>query len=125
MLDAARGEIGKPYSGPLVGQPESFRWGDPGWDCSSFVAGAYARFGVCLTAYTDAIYDQTDPIAEAAAVPGDIVLYRYDDPGQPGCRFPHTGLWLSTVQTLDCRWPAGVEIRGHLVTAREIRRVRG
>lgn len=136
-----RKQIGKPYAGPVVGQPESTRWQHPGFDCSSFVAAMYgvATGGtlhdtaphitgarVTLTAYTDTIFAQTDPLALADAVPGDIVLYEYVDSAQPGVRFPHVGLWLSPSQVLDCRYQVGVGVHAHLTTAaRVLRKVRG
>lgn len=116
LLDVARQEIGKPYSGPIVGQPESYRWGDPGWDCSSFVSGAVKKAtGITLTAFTDAAYDQT--IATALPLAGDIVFYRYLDRSQPGVTFPHMGFWLSDSLTLDCRYPPGCGEHPHVAGA--------
>lgn len=117
-------EVGKPYSGPIVGQPDSYRWGDPGWDCSSFVSGMYKEvLGVNLAAYTDAAYDQTVPVD--MPLPGDIVFYSYPDPAQPGVRFPHMGLWLDEMRVLDARWPRGVQVNPHLATGvRKVRRAK-
>lgn len=68
----------------------------------------YARAtGIALTAYTDSIYDQTYAITAAEIHPGDIVLYRYNDPSQPGTSYPHVALYLSPTLDLDCRYPQG------------------
>ena len=70
VLQFGRAEIGKPYCGPMVGQPDSTRYGDPGWDCSSFSSGMYSRAtdgAVQLTAYTDAAYDQCEPVTPRVA----------------------------------------------------------
>lgn len=106
LFRLAEAEIGKRYAGPVIGEPESYRWGNPGWDCSSFVSGMYrAAFGVQLTAYTDAIYNETQPAD--APHRGDIVLYRYADSSQPGVRFPHTGLYVNERTVLDARYGGG------------------
>jgi cell wall-associated NlpC family hydrolase len=123
VVAAAQAEIGKPYAGPLVGQPDSARWGSVGWDCSSFVAGMYERaYSVKLTAFTDAAYCQT--IAVDNPSPGDIVFYRYQDPSQPGVTYPHMGIYLAPGRVLDARVGDGVgihdDVRG---AAREYRRV--
>jgi lysozyme len=123
VLQFGRAEIGKPYCGPMVNQPDSMRYGDPGWDCSSFSSGMYARAtdgAVQLTAYTDAAYDQCVPVGNPQ--PGHLVFYRYDD-GDPNTtsRYPHMGIWLNEQQTLDCRYPMGVGIHDHLNTPREVR----
>jgi LysM repeat protein len=120
-------ERGKPYCGPMVGQPDHTRHGNPGWDCSAFVAGMYrnATNGVVkLTAYTDAAYDQTVPVDDPQ--PGHIVFYRYDD-NDPDTtsRFPHMGIWMNDGETLDCRYGRGVGVHAHLATAREVRAPRG
>jgi cell wall-associated NlpC family hydrolase len=109
VVDAGLAKGHRPYSGPIVGQPESFRHGDPGYDCSSFVSLMYQEaLGITLAMFTDAIADETDTIATADALPGDIILYRYVDEGQPGVMFPHTGLWLGDGEMLDCQLVPGL-----------------
>jgi cell wall-associated NlpC family hydrolase len=110
VIAAAWAEIGKPYAGPLVGQPDSARWGSVGWDCSSFVSGMYERaYGVKLTAFTDAAYRETVPVDDPS--PGDIVFYCYHDPSQPGVRYPHMGIYVGPGRVLDSRAGHGVGIR--------------
>lgn len=127
VIDLGRAEGWKPYSGPVIGQPDSWRWGHPGYDCSSFVATMYRKaFGIQLVGFTDAIATQTDPIPTSQALPGDIILYRYDDDDQPGVRFPHTGLWLGDGTTmLDCQDPRGLGVHALLNRPFEIHRARG
>ena len=131
-LVLARGlaEVGKPYSGPMVNQPDSFRFGNPGWDCSSFVATMYhlATDGrVVLTPFTDAIGSTTRPLEPSKAVPGDIVLWRYRSTAQPNTRWPHTGLvWSQDLaQVLDARYPFGVGIHPTLDAPAQYRRAFG
>jgi LysM repeat protein len=123
VLQFGHAEQGKPYCGPMVGQPDSMRHGNPGWDCSAFVSGMYFKATggmIRLTPYTDAAYDQTVPVDHP--YPGHIVFYRYDDhDATTSSRFPHMGLWLSDGQTLDCRYPNGVGRNSHLNCPREIR----
>jgi cell wall-associated NlpC family hydrolase len=124
VIAAARAEIGKPYAGPLVGQPDSARWGSVGWDCSSFVSAMYERvYGVKLTAFTDDAHRETVPVDEPK--PGDIVFYRYHDPSQPGVTYPHMGLYLGPGRVLDSRAGAGVGVHDDVRGARaEYRQVR-
>ena len=123
VVEYGQAEMGKPYSGPMVGQPESMRHGNPGWDCSSFASGMYFKAtggAVRLTAYTDAAYDQSEPVDEPHA--GHLVFYRYDDHDpNTSSRFPHMGIWLNDSQTLDCRFPNGVAVNNHLNCPREVR----
>jgi len=126
VIENGRSKGWKPYSGPIVGQPDSFRWGDPGYDCSSFVASMYAEtLGIHLTGFTDTIAAQTDNIDPRHALPGDIILYRYDDSSQPGVRYPHTGLWLGNGRMLDCQFPAGLGDHPLLAHGYELHRARG
>lgn len=114
-LAAGRLEIGKRYSGPVIGEPESYRWGSPGWDCSSFCSAMISQAtdgAVKLTAYTDAAYDQLVPTSQP--LPGDVVFYRYNDPAQPGVKYPHMGFWLSDTMVLDARYPQGVGEHPHV-----------
>lgn len=112
-LDRARSRIGDPYvfGGKIP----------PTTDCSGLVSWAYEGK---VRSFTDWIYDDTGPAQ--SSLPGDIVLYEYNDPDQPGVRFPHVGLWLSDTLTLDNRYPQGVGIHPHVVGAkRSVRRVPG
>lgn len=107
LLAQAEREIGKPYAGPIVGEPDSWRWGNPGWDCSSYVSGITAReFGLGPTAYTDSAWGQCLPVTSPQ--PMDVAFYEYPDPSQPGTRFPHMGWWIDEHTTLDCRFPRSV-----------------
>jgi LysM repeat protein len=123
VVDYGQSERGKPYCGPMVGEPDSMRHGNPGWDCSSFVSAMFFKAtggAVRLTAYTDAAYDQTDPVDEPHA--GHIVFYQYDDnDASTSSRYPHMGIWLNETQTLDCRYPHGVAVNHHLSCLREVR----
>lgn len=116
LLEAGAAETGKPYSGPIVGEPDSYRWGNPGWDCSSFVSGMLQGvLGYGTTAYTDTAWGELLPL-DREPLPGDVVFYQYDDPSQPNTEFPHMGFWLNEAQTLDCRFPrnVGVGVHGHV-----------
>jgi hypothetical protein len=111
ILQAVAGEASKRYAGPVIGEPDSFRWGTPGWDCSSLVSAAVERASggrVKLTAFTDAMYPQTLALDPADSVPGDIVFYEYRDPAQPGVRFPHVGLLSSATTMFDAQFGKGV-----------------
>lgn len=115
VIELGRSQIGKRYAGPIVGEPESYRWGDPGFDCSSFVSWCYQQAtggAVKLTAFTDAAYGQCE--WQQQPRPGDAVFYHYADPSQPGVKFPHMGIWLSTTQVLDCRYGVGVGVHDHV-----------
>ncbi len=111
-------EVGKRYAGPVIGEPQSYRWGNPGWDCSSFTTEMFRRATdqrINVFPFTDTIANTTRPIQAADAVPGDLVLWRYSSPSQPGTSFPHVGLvWEVGALTLDCRFPEGVGIHGFL-----------
>jgi hypothetical protein len=95
VLARARSRTGDPYvwDGEQPG----------GFDCSGLVKWAY---GGTLTSFTDAIYDQTQRVETPA--PGDIVLYQYSDPDQPGVKFPHTELFLSDTRVFGARFGVGV-----------------
>ena len=113
VIELGKAEIGKRYAGPVIGEPDSYRWGNPGWDCSSFVASLYSRATngqVKLVAYTDAAYDQSEWTQNPQ--PGDIVFYFYDD--EQAARIPHMGIWLSPTEVLDARYPEGVGIHPHV-----------
>ena len=109
VVDLGLSKGHKPYSGPIVNQPESFRHGNPGYDCSSFVSLMYREaLGIHLNMFTDDIARQTDRIPTEEALPGDIVLFRFGDPSQGGVTFPHTGLWLGGGRMLDCQDEIGL-----------------
>jgi cell wall-associated NlpC family hydrolase len=116
-------EVGKPYSGPLVGQPQSARWGDPGWDCSSFVAGVYAKMGIKLTPFTDTAAAETVKVDDPQ--PGDIIFYKYSDSGQPNVQYPHMGIYMGNNQMLDAQGGKGVGVHPLLNRPYEIRRPKG
>ena len=99
----AQQQLGKPYSGPLS-KIGGGRFGDPGYDCSSFVAAAYKELGIDLTPYTDAAAKQTKAIPNEQAAPGDIIYYKYDDPSQPGVTYPHMGIYLGGNQMIDASY---------------------
>lgn len=108
VLARARSRIGDPYV-----------WGGkapPSTDCSGFVAWCYNGK---VTSFTDAILGETQRIETPA--PGDIVLWEYPDPDQPGVRFPHVGLYLSDAETLDNRYGLGVGVHPQLSRARAAR----
>lgn len=113
VLELGRAEIGKRYAGPIVGEPDAYRWGNPGWDCSSFVSAMYERATegqVKLTPYTETAYTQCKwrPQPE----PGDIVFYHYAD--DQNIHWPHMGLWLSPTEVLDARFGEGVGVHPHV-----------
>src|SRR5262249_6289468 len=86
VLARARSRIGDPYV-----------WGGkapPKTDCSGFVAWAYDGK---VTSFTDTILGETQRVEKPS--PGDIVLWEYVDPDQPGVRFPHVGLYISDDET--------------------------
>jgi hypothetical protein len=119
VIEWGRSKIGKPYAGPLSDFPQSDRFGGPGphdgYDCSSFVSEAYkaATNGqITLTPFTDAAYDQCEWVQQPQ--PGDVVFYHYGDASQSGVKFPHVGIWLSTSEVLDCRYPMGVGVHPHV-----------
>ena len=120
VVELARQEIGKPYSGPIVGQPDSARRGDPGWDCSSFVEGMYERAtgaNLFSWAYTDTMANECTWLQDP--IPGCIVFYHYPDSSQPNTFWPHVGLWLSPTETLDCRFGKGVGVHPHVTPVQQ------
>lgn len=125
VVDLGLAQGWKRYAGPVIGEPDNYRWGNPGFDCSSFVSSMYSgALSIQLSAFTDAIADQTDTIAQADALPGDIILYKYADTHQPGVTYPHTGLWLGSSRMLDCQYPAGLGNHPLLARPFEIHRAR-
>jgi len=122
-VDVGLEYLGLPYRGPVVGEADVYRWPPYGFDCSSFVSFCYRQLGVRLTAYTDAIADETQQVWDPRR--GDIILYRYYDDGQPYTRYPHTGLWVGDGRTLECRWPMGVALLWPLNTDRIFTRPAG
>ena len=115
VVELGKAETGKRYAGPVIGEPDSYRWGDPGWDCSSFGSAMYSRAtngAIKLTPFTDAAHDQCEWLATPK--PGALVFYFYRDPSQPGVKIPHMGIWLSPTEVLDARYPDGVGIHPHV-----------
>jgi flagellum-specific peptidoglycan hydrolase FlgJ len=103
VLDAGRKYIGKPYIfGAQRGQTTNF-------DCSSFVSQSFKDIGVKLTPYTDTMFTETDEVRPEDARPGDIVLWRWDDPSQPGTAFSHVALYKGNGQILHATRPGGVQ----------------
>jgi hypothetical protein len=82
-------------------------------DCSGFFYWALNMAGVQFPQpigwmNTDALFHACTEIDEADAYPGDGIFYEYNDPGQPGIRFPHMGFWTGPGTTLEARFPNGV-----------------
>lgn len=113
VITLGKAEIGKRYAGPIVGEPDSYRWGDPGWDCSSFVSAMFARATdnqIKLTPYTETAYRECEWVKQP--VPGCIVFYHYTD--DQNIQWPHMGIWLSKDEVLDARYGKGVGIHPHV-----------
>lgn len=115
-LEAGQREIGKPYSGPIIGQPDHMRYGNPGYDCSSFVTEMHERvtgLNLFSWAFTDTIANESRQLDPSEVLPGDIVSWRYHDGSQVGVVYPHTGLVFNLDQrlTLDCRFSSGSDVR--------------
>jgi hypothetical protein len=110
VLARARSRIGDPYV-----------WGGklpPNTDCSGFVAWAYNGK---VRSFTDHISDDTVRVDGKDIAPGDIVLYQYADPDQPGVTFPHVALYLSDTEVLDNRYGLGVGVHPQLSRAKATR----
>lgn len=105
----AKSQKGKRYAGPIVGEEDSARWGDPGWDCSSFVSAAFRELGVKLTPYTDSAYRETRAVSGAPQA-GDIVFFSGYEDGQDA-RYKHMGIYLGDGQMIDSSYGRGVSIR--------------
>lgn len=109
-----------------MSEPDSWRWGSPGWDCSSFVQGTLWNCGIRVgnyhQAYTDNLFNLMVPAPDPR--PGDVIYYRYFDEEQPWCTFPHMGFWAGGGQTLESRYPGGVDFYWPLGTDYVIRRPR-
>lgn len=86
----------------MTGAPYVFGGNAPGSpDCSEAVSYAY---GGKVPGYTDAIFPVTERVDGKDVAPGDIVLYEYDDPSQPGVRFPHVAIYLDDARVIDARY---------------------
>jgi cell wall-associated NlpC family hydrolase len=105
-----RQQIGKRYAGPVIGEADAARWGNPGWDCSSFVSGVYKQLGINLTPYTDAAYGETQAIDPKAARPGDIIFYKGGSSAQPNIAYHHMGIYLGGGKVLDAEYDGGVGV---------------
>lgn len=96
-----------------VGDPYVWDGEVPGsFDCSGFIKWTHDGR---LSSYTDDIYGQTYLCVNPH--PGDIVLYKYYDAGQPNTIYPHVGLWLNDSETLDARGGYGVGVHPHVLGA--------
>jgi len=76
------------------------------FDCSGFVAWAFYKASggtVKLPAYTDSIASSplVHPITAGDAKPGDLVLYKFSDSGQPGVRYPHVAIFAGNGNVLQ------------------------
>ena len=81
-----------------------------GFDCSGLVVFAYRAVGVQLSHYTDSIAAETVPIDVDDVQPGDLVLFRFYDPGQPRARYPHVAIYAGDGQIVDSSY-GGVQVR--------------
>jgi NlpC/P60 family len=115
IVDVARSQIGTPYL-----------WGGKapgGFDCSGFVSWCWSQLGVSVPSFTDAAADAFPSVNAGSEVAGDAVMYRYDDPNQPGVRYPHMGLVIGAGQSIDSAYPVGVTQHAYLGYPREFRRL--
>ncbi len=101
VLETARTQIGKPYVWGGKSPSSSF-------DCSGFVSWAT---GGAVDAFTDAIPRRSTQVSANEARPGDVILFRYNDPGQPGVTYPHTALYTGNGRIIDAAWGRGVTER--------------
>lgn len=117
---AAATQVGQPATSDLIaagskylGRP--YVWGGgrgttANFDCSSFVSQAvFDATGKKLTPFTDSIYNETSAVDPRDAKIGDIVLFEWADPNQPGVRFSHTGIYAGNGQILNATSPGGVQ----------------
>lgn len=105
ILKAGQRYYGKPYvwGGGRDGGTDNF-------DCSSFVSRAVLDgTGKRLTPFTDAIFTETNAVAPQDAQIGDIILWEWNDPDQPGVRFSHTGIYAGGDKILHSTSPGGVQ----------------
>ncbi len=63
-----------------------------GFDCSGLVMYVYAQLGISLPHYTVSQWDETQPISQSQAQPGDLVFF--DGLG-------HVGIYLGGGQMVD------------------------
>lgn len=120
VFQASEGELGKPY---IWGGD---RAGRKGWDCSSFVSDVMQRaYGVKVTPYTDAAFNETDAVTPGQERPGDIVFFEYRDSSQPNARIPHMGIYVGPGQMLDAQSGKGVGYHPFISGTAHIRRARG
>lgn len=116
-VDVAATQLGAPYV-----------WGAKGpgqFDCSGFVSWCEAQVGVGIASYTDTIAGDTPQVLDMQR--GDLLLYRYNDPQQPGTVYPHVEFVLDPTvpNTIGARWPDGVAERPILDRPYEIHRPGG
>jgi cell wall-associated NlpC family hydrolase len=125
----ARGqkELGKRYAGPVIGEPDTARWGTPGWDCSSFVSGVFKDLGVQLTPFTDAAGSDRESrkLKPSEARPGDVVFYRgAGSGGNPAQVYSHMGIYLGDGKMIDASTVGvgGVAVRDVNMNVADFRR---
>lgn len=122
VLDVAATLNGIPYA-LGGGRP----WTGANCDCSSYVSYIESQQGVSVPAFTDAVAASTPLIGTdlSVAQPGDILLYVYSDPSQPGVRYPHMELYAGGGFAYGCRWPNGSGRYAVLSYPLEVHRVDG
>lgn len=101
------GEVGKRYAGPVIGEADSMRWGNPGYDCSSFVSSAFKQVGVTLTPFTDTMIRQTQAVGPEGPQPGDLVFFSGYEDGQKA-QYKHVAIYLGNNQVMDASYKRGV-----------------
>jgi cell wall-associated NlpC family hydrolase len=97
---------GLPYSFGSAGGRSDFSDKPAAFDCSGFVSWLFNRATggqVQLPAFTDAIAQSPNVEQVDNPQPGDLVLYRFHDPGQPGVTYPHVAVYAGDGKI----WQAG------------------
>lgn len=100
---------GKRYAGPVIGESDAARWGNPGWDCSSFVSAAYKQLGTNLIPFTDAMFEQTQAVGKDGPQQGDLVFTSGYEDGQKA-KYKHVGIYMDGGQVLDASYGRGVSM---------------
>jgi cell wall-associated NlpC family hydrolase len=97
---------GLPYAFGSAGGRSDFSDKPAAFDCSGFVSWLFNRATggqVQLPAFTDAIAQSPNVEQVDNPRPGDLVLYRFQDPGQPGVTYPHVAVYAGDGKI----WQAG------------------
>ncbi len=97
VLAYARAQLGKPYEWGADG-PDSF-------DCSGLTMTAWQQAGVYLSHYTGAQWAETERVALADLMPGDLVFY-----GSTGETSYHVGLYVGDGQMIEAP-RTGLDVR--------------